>query len=364
MCLHPSYIKNPNYKAPKKGLNVLKDCSSLYIPIPCGHCPQCIALRQLSIVQRVYMESINNYLFFSTLTYSNDALPTFEFNDFSIPYADFSDFQKMIKRIRKNNLFTRPFKYFVVSEFGKKFGRPHFHVIFSLPKYPSDNDYSAFDLENTLFHSLFLEWRRNYGTIRKPLYVPNFIFASKYVSGKLFKNFDLHYVVPNLSDSGVSSTAFYVSKYMLKPSDREKNLQSALKLNLSDEEFKFIWKDIKNIHVMSKGFGLYISGSKSIDPSIAEYINNSLSKSAIDGYTFPCFISPDSGKYIPLSRFYRHYFLTSDLAFSFYYNQSDQKYLDSIYETRCYDDSTFNEMMRQFDKSIFIVEEYDTDDLF
>lgn len=364
MCLHPQFIPNPNYKKSKRGFNVLKDCTSQYIPVPCGHCPQCIALRQSAVVQRVYMESINNYLFFVTLTYNNESLPVCHINDFDIPFADYSDVQKMFKRIRKNDLFGRPFKYFSVSEFGTK-GRPHFHLIISLPKYKDDYVHTPFNLEKVLYDIILIQWVRNVGSTRKPIYRENSTLVRRFYSGRLSSNYDCHYIVPNLTDSGVSSTAYYVSKYMLKPSTREIKLQQALKLNLNIDEYECIWRDIKNGHYMSKGFGLrgfpdYVDvDSVGIDLSIVKYIRKGIVQSIKDGLSFPCFIIPDSGKMIPLSRFYRKYFLNVDDAFSFYYNQEDQSTLDTLFETKSIDNVEFDEETRKFVKRNKIVDSSD-----
>lgn len=364
MCLHPQFIPNPNYKAKKQGLNVLKDCSSQFIPVPCGHCPQCIAMRQSAVVQRVYMESINNYLYFVTLTYNNESLPVFSIHDFEIPFADYSDVQKMFKRIRKGNLFGRPFKYFAVSEFGSK-GRPHFHLIVSIPKLKVDDDYTPFNIETRLYNVILSQWCRNVGSKRNPDYKEITTLVRKFRSGRLTTNFDCHYIVPNLTDSGVSSTAYYVSKYMMKPSTREVKLQQALKLNLPIDEFESIWKDIKNGHYMSKGFGLRgysdlsHNDSCGFDISIGAYIRKCINQSIQDGLAFPCFIIPDSGKMIPLSRFYRKHYLYVDDAYSFYYNQPDQTNIDSLFETKSYENPRYDEEVRQFNKRCNIVDSSD-----
>lgn len=52
-----------------------KDADSDFIYIPCGRCPECVAAKQNSLVQRVQMEAKHNHLFFCTLTYDNKHLP-------------------------------------------------------------------------------------------------------------------------------------------------------------------------------------------------------------------------------------------------------------------------------------------------
>lgn len=126
MCISPIRIRNPN--AGMKGLKstLMKDTESAFINVPCGHCKQCIANRQMDFVQRVLMESLTNHLFYCTLTYNNDSLPYLSTSTgYDIRFADVSDVQKMMKRLRKSNVFGRPFRYFGVSELGSKRGRPH-----------------------------------------------------------------------------------------------------------------------------------------------------------------------------------------------------------------------------------------------
>lgn len=95
--------------------------------VPCGHCPECIANKQMQLVQRVQMESLSNYIFFATLTYNKDSLPhVLTSTGYDIPFADIRDLQNCFKRLRKSNAFTRSFRYFAVSELGSKKGRPHF----------------------------------------------------------------------------------------------------------------------------------------------------------------------------------------------------------------------------------------------
>ena len=48
------------------------------------------------------MESISNDLFFGTLTYNQQALPRVKYGDIEFAYPDFSDWQNMIKMIRKD----------------------------------------------------------------------------------------------------------------------------------------------------------------------------------------------------------------------------------------------------------------------
>lgn len=127
MCLSPIMIKNPNYHSPINDPNyhILHDTVNSFIPVPCGRCASCVHLRQVYLIQRVQMESISNDLFYGTLTYNQESLPIAKYGDIEFAYPDFTDWQKMIKMIRKD-LPHLKFKYMLVSEYGGKKHRPIF----------------------------------------------------------------------------------------------------------------------------------------------------------------------------------------------------------------------------------------------
>ena len=282
MFISPIRIRNPNYHS-KLPSAEFKDKVSLFINIPCGHCPECVSYKQMSIVQRVQMESLENYVFFSTLTYNDESIPKITTSSgYDLKYADIRDVQNMVKRLRKYDRFGRPFKYFAVSEFGGLRGRPHFHILWLLPKRSGEDFNDILNLEKVLFDSVLLEWRRNYGSNRKPVYKPLCTYVRKFVRGKLSCTYDLHYVRPQIC-SDETDVAFYVSKYMIKPSDRQVCLQQALKLNLSEDEYEDIWSLIRPRWFSSLHFGR----NKSAD----DYIRFCVARSKSDS-DFPKFYNP------------------------------------------------------------------------
>ena len=298
MCISPIRIRNPNYGHQPTGLYRMKDCVSQFINVPCGHCSECVAVRQMSIVQRVQMEELENHIFFCTLTYNDKALPVVTTSTgYDIRYADVSDVQKMIKRIRRHNLFGRDFRYFGVSELGKVRSRPHFHLLFFLPKLDSDDFNECLNLESCLFDVVRSEWRRNLGSTRKPIWLPCFDFVRRYSHGRLKSTFDLHYVNPRSNSGDTSDVAFYVTKYMMKHSDRAERLQQALKLNLSEEEYDSIWKLVKPRWFASLKFGY--NNSEKVRSYIRSCIDSSLQ---VDDS--PKFYNPIDGSSFPLSRYY------------------------------------------------------------
>ena len=128
MCISPIQIKNPYLGLGHLGLNRLHDTVNSYINVPCGHCPACTSLRQSWINQRVQMESLDNYLFYGTLTYKEDMVPWVHIGEYNLRVPDMSDFTKMVKRLRNEGM---KFSYIVVSEYGGKTYRPHYHFMLS-----------------------------------------------------------------------------------------------------------------------------------------------------------------------------------------------------------------------------------------
>lgn len=298
MCVSPISIKNPNWHNTTPLINLTTDTESQFIYVPCGVCSECLMKRQSDIVQRSRCLSLDHYIFFCTLTYNNESLPhVVTSTGFSIAYADICDVQKMFKRIRKANLFTRDFKYFFVSERGKK-GRPHFHGLIFIPKYSNDDKLLPARLEASVKSIIFDEWRRNYGSTRKPIWKPLFTYRSKYVGGKLYKNFDCHYVAPHSSEHGSDDVAFYVTKYVLKPSKKENDLQKALHLNLDEYEYNSIWPLVKSRCFFSKGFGASTDLER-------DYVRSCIDKSQDDPNGFQ-YINADGSK-SSLSRYYRKF---------------------------------------------------------
>lgn len=350
MCISPKYIPNPNFGMKKEGFHLLKDCTSAFIAIPCRVCPQCIAVRQMELIQRIHMESLFCHLFFCTLTYNDASLPVFDVNGYSIKYARSQDFTDLIKRVRKYSNY--PFRAFGVSEFGSKYGRPHFHLIVSVPK--SSGDFSVIERH---LSSLFLrEWRRNYGSTRKPIYQVLCTFTRKYYDGRLSTNFDFHYINPMYSDDGVADVGFYVLKYLLKADKHEKKLQQALHMNLHPTLYRVVWDVVRSDTHISKGIGLLDFSTRGQRSSYTADMFNSKVVSHIrkgidygkGKFPYPVFLHPLTGKTFPLSHYYKDYFFTPEDAFSYYYdNVGNSPYLDSIHDA---DIKALNQTLSVIDK--------------
>lgn len=318
MCISPILIKNPNYGY-KGQFAYMKDCLSKYIAVPCGHCAECVHIKQLSLVQRCSLEALEGYPFFCTLTYNNESLPKVICSDNkSIRYADCSDVVNMIKRLRKDNAFGRSFRYLAVSELGSLRARPHFHLIFFVKKYEEDSVYTPINLEKILFSKVLSYWQRNYGSKRKPVYKPCCTYITKFVCGKLKSTYDLHYVVPSSVDASTMDVPFYVTKYMLKPSDKATRLQRALKLNLPQDEYDRIWKLVRPRWFSSLNFGFGVYGLQPRNQSLQDrldvlsktqsfrIVRQSIDRS-LSSQDRPKFYDPESGKSLPLSRYWKSF---------------------------------------------------------
>lgn len=348
-CLTPYSKPNPNFGRGHIGINYLKDCDHQMIAIPCGHCPSCVAVKQMYFVQRVQMEAMVNHLFMATLTYNDECLPRFEVGDYSIPYADRRHLSLMFKRLRNDGVFPRPFRTIAVSEFGGLKGRPHFHVLFMLPKYPGDSFNDCLQIQSQLYPLVLKYWCKNVALTynrkgelvtdrRNPEYVPLCTFVRKIIHGCLRANYDLHYVNAALTSNGISDAAFYVLKYMLKDSDRAVRLQQALHLNYDEDTYRSVWNVVKPGLIDSIGFGLNShresSRGKLIhDPKIVSYLHDCVKKTPV-GSPYPFYFVPDTGLSFPLAPIYRR---VNDIynvidAHDIWFNARDDFHVDLSYD--------------------------------
>lgn len=356
MCLYPQILPNPNYGYKGK-YAFMKDCVSRYIKVPCGTCGECLAVKQMSLVQRCSLESLSGWPFFSTLTYNEESMPHIATSKGrSLRYADITDVQDMIKRIRKDNLFGRPFRYLAVSELGSTRARPHFHILWFVQKYPQDTIYTPLNLEKKLFEVVLSQWKRNVGSRRSPVYQNLCTYVCRIVSGKLKSTYDLHYVSPSTLDGTTLDVPFYVSKYMMKPSEHVKRLQQALRLNYSDEEYSKLWNIVRPRYFSSLnfGFGLYDYQAKKVSFSerltllestesfkiVRESIDRSLRSS-----DRPKFFNPETGSSMPLSRYWKSFgnLYTPQDAIRFHYLNPQWREDNVSMDDRSIDDKLFSE---------------------
>lgn len=153
ICLAPLSLPRPNGRG-----------SADRIIAPCGKCVNCLERRRDEWTFRLSQEMKTSDMgHFITLTYADE---TMSYNDKGEGTVNNSDLTRFLKRLR--TYFTRgyippsddpqsvleplksalklrplkmPIKYYAVSEYGSKYGRPHFHLIlFNLPYYGNQYD--------------------------------------------------------------------------------------------------------------------------------------------------------------------------------------------------------------------------------
>lgn len=216
-------------------------------------------------------------------------------------YADIHHVQLLMKNLRDNVDFDgRTWKYVCVSELGKTNGRPHFHILFFIQKRSSDflpdgtvRPSVTSNLEKKLWDGCFKYWALNVGTRKNPVYEKLFTYSRKFYGNRVYTNFDLHYVDPQgkasslltgpgsakLAEHGTKPVIYYVSKYMMKASEKEQKRQQFLRLNLDDEQYQAVWKIIKCRMTVSKGFGLNAHfTTEDVPIYVAKYVDYDLSE--------------------------------------------------------------------------------------
>lgn len=353
MCVNPTLIPNPWLNV-KSGKSFCKDTTSQYIPVPCGHCSECMATRALGIRQRCELEEMLGHPFMLLLSYQNSMLPRLTLsNGREVTYVDFSDFTNMVKRIRKADLLGRKFRYLAISERGGKKGRPHIHAIIYVEKQPNDNYFDILNLESKL-HDIFLsEWKRNVNfsvsrsgksvaNTRNPIW-KSLCKPVEYIScGKRFGTFGIHYIQPSALDGTSLGATSYVSKYFLKRDDFTIKLQRYLKLNLSEDEYSKVWNLVKTRYISSLNFGFALysdynarkfSRSERLsmlsDLPTFKHVLDSLDRSVLF-QDKPRYYELESGKPIPLSRYFYHIDNLYDLSKYYHFSNLRNKYGDFV----------------------------------
>lgn len=182
----------------------------VYIPVPCGHCLLCREKKGKEWSTRAYCETAAATYppIFVTLTYS----------DGYIPHDGVSkrDLQLFLKRFREN--WYRKYenrlnlRYFAVSEYGSKFGRPHYHLLlWNIPHQGKDDLLGLQKIRNVVSRSwseqCSFKW---YASLPRKGYD----FLQYKEDGKFYTLFGRIDVTP---DNGKSSG--YCMKYMRKPKD-------------------------------------------------------------------------------------------------------------------------------------------------
>jgi hypothetical protein len=91
--------------------------------VPCGKCPMCRVNKQRTWAGRIITEWMTHpeQAYFVTLTYDDDNLPITSTGD---PTLEPKRLRKWAQNVQK----VARFRYFLVGEYGARFGRPHYHL--------------------------------------------------------------------------------------------------------------------------------------------------------------------------------------------------------------------------------------------
>lgn len=119
-CPYPNSIVNPN----PSGLGFLR----MYVG--CGKCGACLHNRRTDWSFRIKEEAkYSSSCYFTTLTYDNSVVP---FTDNLLLNLDKSHVQAFNKKLRRQQekYTDQKYRFFCVGEYGSKFFRPHYHIIF------------------------------------------------------------------------------------------------------------------------------------------------------------------------------------------------------------------------------------------
>lgn len=136
MCFHPVKILNPSrsYRS-----DVPK-----YLYVPCGHCQDCQRVKHnewffRAMIEWNYYRSIGGAVYFITLTYNDDDLPTHTLTSgVTIKCFDKRHIHNFIKYLRiflaRSHFEHKGIKYLICSEYSdKNTKRPHYHGLLFFP---------------------------------------------------------------------------------------------------------------------------------------------------------------------------------------------------------------------------------------
>lgn len=281
----------------------------------------------------------------------------------SMPYADHTLLQVAIRHFREYisvtpELSSRNFKYLAVSELGGRKGRPHFHMLIFLEHRPDDflvglrsyRSVSSDLIKPSVASRLTklvsdwwrVNWATNVGSRKNPVWEPLYTYVVKPdpSSRSGFKStFDCHLVQNEKTDSGFLDVAFYVSKYIMKVSDREIKRKVFLQNALDEATFSKFWQLVRSRMMLSKGFGVHSetvvneSGRHCIqpDPSVISELSSNVRLDAGKS-PGPIFVA-DSGVHRPLARYY---FDKHDSSGNYVLTPSDIRYIFERFDRDSY----------------------------
>ena len=273
MCISPINIPNPNTSRLQVALvgesaRFLDRCLTSrksHISVPCGTCSECRNTYYNSILQRAIVESLTSYVYFVTLTYDDNHIPSIELpNGKTIYYSDYSHIQILFKRLRNLNIIDRDFRYLVACEYGDKRHRPHFHLLLFVVRKKDDDKQYPFILERTLFDNIKRYYAINVGTRKLPKYEPLFTYRIKRILGQVKTNYFVKYVDNDMPDYSTfttdTATNVKTIRYLISYVNKGSTFDKTIERYISDLKDPYLSDKLKRLLKSkirySKGFGL------------------------------------------------------------------------------------------------------------
>lgn len=246
MCLSPITIKNKRYRFD------LHSNPAMFYQVPCGKCAECRKKKANDYLARCYAQYIDTldaggWSYFETLTYNNECVPRFK-GMLCFNRAHIRNFLKRLRITIERYYLKNPdgtpilddngeriypykdsvkgnIKYYVVSEYGGRTHRPHYHINFNvtIPNMPV-----------LLFRD---------------------IVAQTWIYGFI----DRRYTAEKRVINGIGACK-YLSEYVNKDIEFQKELSRKINaLQISGISVnQHVLKRLKCFHRQSKGFGIGI----------------------------------------------------------------------------------------------------------
>lgn len=132
-CLSPIRLRNDTPK-------LMRQYNSEYRYVACGKCPACIDKQRKYWFVRLNEEAEHSYNSqFITLTYDEASIPLNSFGVYTFCKRDIQLFLKKLRKYldqcQKDEIVKMHLRYFIIGEYGSKYGRPHYHgILFNIPK--------------------------------------------------------------------------------------------------------------------------------------------------------------------------------------------------------------------------------------
>lgn len=287
MCKSPISVPNPHYNRigyVSQFGDVIKlssdfSSSKQFIEVPCGKCSDCRDSYFNSILQRAICESRSSYMYFVTLTYDDSHIPYIDLDSERVLYADYSHIQSMIKRFRASGSLNREFRYLCVNEYGDRYSRPHFHLLFFVAKSKYDNDSTPYLIEKVLYDNLKIYFAENVGTRKHPIYEPLFTYRERITPFGLRSNYWVKYVASSLDYDSLKvedeSSQIRAIRYLISYVNTNTCVDSSISSFLGNHAHDpILCKRVKcllaNRVRFSKGFGCgFVDGEKFYLPRIS-----------------------------------------------------------------------------------------------